>query len=290
MRAIILVGLPLLLFAGTAADASPPPAPASKTPGNLPKDYSKCEAVYAAIGLPRMKTDGSKLGPAALCRMGYAVAFNPMTHTPDWVIERITARQLQGKAQRKDNFTADKDVPTITAYPGDYDASNYDRGHQAPAGDFKSSQPMTDQSFLMTNMAPQVGAGFNRNIWKQLETDVRSWVLCGRDDELYVVTGPVFGDKDKSIAKGKNGPIRVPSYFFKVIYDPANNRALGMMLPNEKLKTADLPKYAVAISDIEEQTGIVFFPALSVRRQNILKSSVGNLWGTNHSCTKDVGD
>jgi endonuclease G len=174
----------------------------------------------------------------------------------------------------------------------DYKKSGFDQGNQAPAGDFKSSQPMTNDSFLLTNMSPQVGIGFNRSIWKQLETDVRSWILCGGRPELYVITGPVFDDTaaERWIPSGKTGRVRVPDAFFKVIYDPTNKRALGMLLPNKKLDTADLPDYVVPISDIEEQTGITFFPALAKRQQNILKKSTSALWGADSSCTKDAGD
>ena len=133
-----------------------------------------------------------------------------------------------------------------------------------------------DESFLLTNMAPQVGIGFNRNIWKQLETDVGGWILCGGRKELYVVTGPVFEDDTGKWLKKR---VRVPEAFFKVIYDAENKRALGMLLPNEKLNTADLPHYAVPISDIKEETGIVFFPAMTKRQQNLLKKSASALWG-----------
>jgi endonuclease G len=274
----------LLLLGGTAGAA---PAQTSAP------SFSSCEQRYAATGLPKMKSDGSEDGPIELCRKGYAVAFNPDTRTPDWVIERLPLDWLNGTAKRKNNFHADSEVDAIIEgkgpQKGDYSKSGYDQGHQAPAGDFKSSQPMTDESFLLTNMAPQVGIGFNRNIWKQLETDVRGWILCGGRPELYVVTGPVFdGDDERWLKSGKR--VRIPDAFFKVIYDPTNKRALGMLLPNRKLNTADLPDYAVPISDIEEKTGIVFFPALTKRQQNVLKKNAGTLWGADDSCSKDVSE
>jgi len=274
--------LVLLCAAGASG-----PAPAQ--PGA--PSFSSCEQRYAVTGLPKMKSDGSDDGPIELCRAGYAVAFNPDTRTPDWVIERLPLDWLSGKAQRKNNFHPDPDVDDLIAGKGpqksDYSKSGFDQGHQAPAGDFKSSQPMTDESFLLTNMAPQVGIGFNRNIWKQLETDVRSWILCGGRKELYVVTGPVFEDDSSKWLKKR---VRVQAAFFKVIYDAQNKRALGMLLPNKKLNTADLPNYAVPITDIEEKTGIVFFPALTRRQQNLLKKSTGALWGTDESCSKDVNE
>jgi endonuclease G len=243
--------------------------------------FEHCAARYALIGLPTEKSDGYDQAPVELCRPGYAALFNQDTHNPDWVIERLPDAWLSGNAVRKNNFHADPQVATSTT-PKAYTGQKFDRGHQAPAGDFKSSQDMTDQSFLMTNMAPQVGIGFNRNIWKDLETDVRGWVKCGGLAELYVVTGPVYGANETWT---KNHKVRVPEAFFKVIYDPANKRALGMLLPNTKLNAADLPNYAVAISESEDQTGLVFFPALTKRQQNLLKKSAGNLWGTDNSCS-----
>ncbi|HVZ92261.1 MAG TPA: DNA/RNA non-specific endonuclease [Rhizomicrobium sp.] len=277
-----------LVLAAPAA-AAPPAAHAT----NGAPDFSSCEKRYALVGLPRMVSDGSDAGPIELCRTGYALAFNPDTRTPDWVIERLPLDWLSGGAKRRNNFHADAEADALIPGKGpqnsDYSRSGFDKGHQAPAGDFKSSQPMTDESFLLTNMAPQVGVGFNHNIWKQLETDVRGWILCGGRPELYVITGPVFEDGDARWLKGKSR-VRIPDAFFKVIYDPKNRRALGMLLPNRKLDTADLPDYATPIADIEEQTGIKFFPALSRREQNVLKQSAGTLWGSDDSCDKDVGD
>lgn len=273
MRRAIFTALALIATTGL------PPALADE-------DYSKCEGAYAAVGLPQMKNDGSESGPIALCRKGYAVAFNPDTRSPDWVIEHVQRAWLSGPAKRSNKFTEDTSIEAgLSATNKDYTGQGYDRGHQAPAGDFKSSQAMTDESFLFTNMSPQVGIGFNRNIWKDLETDIRSWVQCGGRSELYVVTGPVYNDgaTEHWIPKG-NKRLRVPDAFFKVIYDPAQGRALGMLLPNKKLDTANLPKYAVPIATIEQQTGIKFFTALSKRQQNLLKKSQGTLWGTDGSC------
>jgi hypothetical protein len=52
------------------------------------------------------------------------------------------------------------------------------------------SQEAMDESFLMTNMSPQVGVGFNRGYWARLEGFMRH--LAGQYDAIYVVTGPLF--------------------------------------------------------------------------------------------------
>ena len=77
----------------------------------------------------------------------------------------------------------------------DYVRSGYDRGHQAPAGDFKHSEERMSDSFFLSNMAPQIGAGFNRDIWRFLEADIREAVdIRG---QVFVVTGGIFYDPDE---------------------------------------------------------------------------------------------
>ena len=49
------------------------------------------------------------------------------------------------------------------------------------------------ESFFMSNMAPQVGAGFNRSSWRALERKMRQWA-CDRGVR-YVLTGPLFEDR-----------------------------------------------------------------------------------------------
>lgn len=55
-----------------------------------------------------------------------------------------------------------------------------------------------DESFYMSNMSPQRGE-FNRGIWKDLESLVRSFAITEKD--VYIVTGPVLLKK-KSLTIG----------------------------------------------------------------------------------------
>ena len=116
------------------------------------------------------------------------------------------------------------------------------------------------ESFFMTNMAPQVGNGFNRHIWKSLEQRMRRWA-CERG-VLYVVTGPLYEerpieqlvyDKDGDDVDDNGVLVDVPSHFFKLAYDPARVEAIAFLLPNEKLETKDLPKFLHSIDDIEDR-------------------------------------
>lgn len=81
------------------------------------------------------------------------------------------------------------EVP-IRSDNSDYKGSGYDRGHLAAAGNHKISQSIIEQTFYLSNMAPQVGVGFNRDSWNRLEDYVRK--LTKVYSNVYVCTGPLY--------------------------------------------------------------------------------------------------
>ena len=132
------------------------------------------------------------------------------------------------------------------------------------------------ESFLLSNMAPQIGVGFNRNIWRSLETAVRGWVQ--ERGRLTIITGPVFAIKDNSVSYkviGENN-VAVPSHFYKIVVDnndPGNVQALAFMMPNKNLSEDHYRDYLTTIDAIESATGIDFLSALPVAVQNVVESN-----------------
>lgn len=99
-------------------------------------------------------------------RTSYTVSYNRKDRIPYWVGEHLTKENLkekEGVSRDNSRFTDDAQIPALfRAYTKDYTASGYDRGHMSPAGDSLRSQKAMDETFLMTNIAPQIGPGFNR--------------------------------------------------------------------------------------------------------------------------------
>src|SRR6056297_971888 len=107
-------------------------------------------------------------------------------------------------------------------------------------------------------MSPQE-PGFNRGIWRSLESQVREWVV--RDKALLVVTGPVLRDVEyKTI--GENDVV-VPRYYYKVLLDVTEPevKGLGFLLPHAS-SSATLASFAVPIDEVEQITGIDFYHSL----------------------------
>lgn len=197
-------------------------------------------------------------GDQTVEHLGYTLSYDEETEQAEWVMYRITDKQLyQGKARRTDNFREDPSVTSGSATLEDYTRSGYDRGHLAPAADFKWSDSAMSSTFYFSNMSPQL-PGFNRGIWKELEEKTRD--QAKQDHELYVVTGPIFKNATTTIGPNE---VTVPTHYFKVLLDiyPPEYKAIGYIFEHEKTKKP-LRHFAVSIDSVESFTGIDLFPAL----------------------------
>jgi endonuclease G, mitochondrial len=186
----------------------------------------------------------------------YYFEYNEQHEQASWVYYRLTNEFVSGPAERKNNFKADPLVKSNSAQLIDYKGSGYDRGHLCPAGSMKINQLAMDESFYMSNITPQL-PGFNRGKWKQLEGQVRKWLQ--QEDTLHVVTGPVLSNSLGSIGVNK---VTIPSYYYKVIYDPTGDqKMIAFLMPHQKIEN-HLSNYQVSVDKLEEITGIDFFKEL----------------------------
>ena len=221
-------------------------------------------AEFTAMGVPSY--DG-----IFLCRMGYLLAHDPGFKTPIWVIERLTKERAQGTHPRKDAFKADLELhPSERAELSDYKGSGYDRGHMAPAANVKWDVIAMQESFLLSNMVPQVGKKMNQGIWAALEEKVRNWAI--ERGEVFIYTGPIYNNDEASETIGAN-KVGVPDKLYKIVFDPEAEEAIAFLMPNAPLETKDLPKYIVSIREIEAETGLNFLSAHSRKQQNKIEKT-----------------
>lgn len=220
-------------------------------------------AEYTKLGVPGQEGD-------LLCRTGHLLAHNREYKTPIWVIERLTKERVTSKVvPRYNKFQADPDIEKgKRAELSDYRRSGYDRGHMAPSADMRWDKQAMVECFYLSNMAPQVGEGMNRGIWKDLEEYVRSWAIDR--GEIFVFTGPIYENGiTKTVGKNK---VAVPSHFYKVIYDPARKEAIAFVMPNEPLDAAKIASYIVSVRDVEALTGLDFLSVLEEELQNTVET------------------
>lgn len=209
-----------------------------------------------------------------LHRDEYMANFNRRDRLPNWVAEHLDIFSLtagEGVDRSRSAFAADPNIPTMfRAQLKDYIGSGFDRGHQAPAADAVYTQEAMDQTFYLTNMAPQVGIGFNRHYWAYVEEFVRD--LVGPYIDVWVWTGPVFlpqkGEDNKYYMKyqviGNPPSIAVPTHFYKIVLAQKNltdttYSTAAFLLPNQAIPIpTHLTQFKVAKELIERASGLTF--------------------------------
>ena len=224
----------------------------------------KIIADIEAVGLPATLPGDQLVKHSALI-----LSFAPAYKQARWVAHIITPDVINGVVFRTNDFRPDTLVTSGTAVEADYflsamkpdsslvyDGFGYDRGHLAPSADFRWSQKALSESYLYSNMSPQV-ADFNRGAWGDLEDAVRGYLYRNPTTHLYVLSGPVLKPGLPVIERSIN-KVSIPETYWKVIYDPAKNEAIGFVMPNRKIEEPIL-KFAVSVDEVEKLTGLDFF-------------------------------
>ncbi len=208
---------------------------------------------------------------------GFSLCFRNSYKDAEWVSYTLTQEKLIKNARRTNKFIEDKNISTGSAKLSDYKASGYDRGHLAPAADMAWSEQSENESFLMSNMTPQVPQ-FNRGIWKELESQVRKYAQ--NLDFLIVATGPVLEKQPEEYSAIGQSKVCVPEYFYKVLLakdKDGNWQSIGFIIPNEKSEQ-DIFSYKVCVNEVEAKTGIDFFSALDDSIEEEVESQTKNIF------------
>jgi endonuclease G len=196
-------------------------------------------------------------GTIELCREGYALGYSKDKKIPEWVSYHITKDEVNKRIDRSNDFRIDKDIPLeFQALLSDYSGSGYDRGHMAPSATVDFTRNSMSESFLLTNMTPQLPE-FNRYGWKKLEDYVRD--IVNDRGELVVITGSICYKPYTTIGNG----VTIPDYFYKIIFDPIRFETISFLVPHMKIKESQFELFLIDIDTIEKLTGIDFFNKLS---------------------------
>ena len=209
---------------------------------------------------------------------GHTLSYNNVTRLPNWVAYELTKEEALGDNPRKDKFAQDKRANGAQATKEDYRNSGWDRGHMAPAGDMKWDIKAMDETYYFTNICPQ-NHELNNGDWKELEEKCRDWAL--EYGNVYIACGPIVLNNEH----GKLGESRVviPDKFYKVVllrkggeyhgagfifHNPPkrNSRLSSKPAPNRPLQS-----YLVTIDEVEQVTGMDFFPALPDSIENAVE-------------------
>lgn len=296
--AVLLLSVCFLFLSGCVHTVRRPAVGVQYTQLQAGDDANAARWVAKNCPFGKPQLIGADFGPTELVyREGYVLQHSGRDKIPLWVCEGLYGGQLAGPGDRdRSKFKADPDLKGPHADPRDYSRTGYDRGHNAPAADFKRTQKMMDESHYMSNMAPQVGAGFNRTVWGRLEDRVRTWVAGGSVERpnVWVITGTLFYDpreenpatatgwvEHKAIGRNR---VAVPTHFYKIVVGqtPAGQwRCVAFVMENKRYpNNYDLTGSITTVKWIEDRTRINFMPDLDAQPQmrQQLERTAGAMW------------
>jgi len=205
----------------------------------------------------------------------YTLSYSEKFEQAEWVAYPLNKNHLSQNNFERPYFVEDRSVPSNSADWRNYKKSGFDKGHLCPAGDRRFSFEAHQETFLTSNISPQ-NHKFNAGIWNKLEQKTRYWAK--RYNGVYVITGGILNPGLKTIGDEK---VAVPDQFYKIIMDASNDNysLIAFLIPNAPVE-GSFYNYTVSVDEIENLTGINFFPNLSEDIQIRLESKV-NLenWG-----------
>jgi endonuclease G len=197
-----------------------------------------------------------------LCKGQFLLGYDVDQRIPDWVAYKLTKESVEKYHQRSDYFVADELVPQGgSAALSDYAGSGFDRGHLAPSASIDVSKEAMEQSFQLSNIAPQLPS-LNRRGWKVMEAEVRD--LAIEHGTVYVVSGTqgnyrqvgaalsdTKANKSGRIKVGGlpnlglmlDGHVSIPAYFYKAIYVPSMNASGVYIIPHQGMDGRETKTY-----------------------------------------------
>ncbi len=66
--------------------------------------------------------------------------------------------------------------------------------------------------------------------------------------------------------------VPVPTHYWKVIYDPANQEAIAFIFPHQRILTSQLPALLVSVDEVEIRSGLNFFTPLPDTTEETLEA------------------
>ena len=215
-------------------------------------------------------------------RRNYTVCYSREQRAPLWVAAPVH-RTYKGDVKRVDNYDFDPTLPVNIQITLNRSYGDYTRGHMLGSGERTASREMNNQTFYVTNIAPQLRDGFNERggAWNNLEYFVDRQ-LCA--DTLYVVTGAIYDDftapdgtnikARTTVNKNDNKRVGVPTAYYKALLRTKSGRTgkSVMECKASELKCAafiiphrsdvghkPLVEDMISIKELERLTGVNFF-------------------------------
>ncbi len=215
--------------------------------------------------------------------------------------------------KRGNKFIEDENIPEkYRSKNSDFKGTAFDKGHLCPSADKPMDRQQNDQTFYLSNMAPQYWR-HNQQLWQKMEEYVRSLNNSMFRDTLYIVKAAAIDKKNiatweqteikpgMSFSNGRKATkkmnLPVSRHFYMAILCKKGNKYHAMALwvkhtnSEEYNKKRTFGDFAINIKKLEELTGIDFFCNLPDNIEKKVETEPVDLsfWGLKVTKGKKVG-
>lgn len=215
-------------------------------------------------------------------RRNYTVCYSREHRAPLWVAAPVHST-YKGDVKRVDNYDFDPTLPVNIQITLNRSYGDYTRGHMLGSGERTATREMNNQTFYVTNIAPQLRDGFNERggAWNNLEYFVDRQICA---DTLYVVTGAIYDDftapdgtnikARTTVNKNDNKRIGVPTAYYKALLRTKSGRTgksvveckaselkcAAFIIPHRSdVGHKPTAEDMISIKELERLTGVNFF-------------------------------
>ncbi|PCI82478.1 MAG: hypothetical protein COB20_00410 [SAR86 cluster bacterium] len=187
----------------------------------------------------------------------YALSYSTRNKAADWAAYRVTSGSI-GIASSLSREALVDDFVEETLSAADFinaEESGLTRARFVPLVNFAGTPYWNEVNYMSNAVARS--RNLSQGAWYGLEWSIRNWV--NRENEVYVLTGPIFRETPVTASLETQTQHRVPDAFFKIVVSP-DNRATAFIFDQ------DLPVHVhhcdnrASIDEIEKATGLEFFP------------------------------
>lgn len=187
----------------------------------------------------------------------YALSYNTRNKVADWAAYRLTSGSV-GIASSLSRVAMMDDFVEETLSSADFinaEEAGLTRAQFVPLVNFAGTPYWNEVNYLTNAVARS--RSLNQGAWYGLEWSIRNWV--NRDNEVYVLTGPIFRETPVAASLETQTQHRVPDAFFKIVVS-TDNRATAFIFDQSLPVHVHHCENRVSIDEIERATGLGFFP------------------------------
>ena len=215
---------------------------------------------------------GSSAENHLILRPIYALSYNTRNKVADWAAYRVTSGSI-GIASSLSRQALVDDFVEDTLSEADFvdaEAIGLTRAHFVPLVNFAGTPYWNEVNYMSNAVARS--RNLSQGAWYGLEWSIRN--LVNRENEVYVVTGPIFRETPISVSLETDKQHRVPDAFFKIIVSN-DERATAFIFDQNLAVHVHHCDNRATIEEVEEATGLEFFPENPRLVSGALDASLG---------------